>query len=280
MKIRRTTGFDLVRVARFYALQALERIAAPGAIAVEPIATAPAMLFLVPPGSSSEWNVPRTTVLVEGSLVLPSEERRSPPGAYWLIPPSHGRLHTDVHHLRCALEAVLSPPTRRPPIPELIASLLPGAPLRIPTPPRRPRTRSRGMANARSRESVDMPESTARPTTPEADSRPLDPLDFATMVVTARSVDNLDDGVPDEDLETVTLRLRGHLALLIPELEHRLGRLGETDRARAEAGIGEARRRLDAGPGPLGPGRHAQILGRSVIALCAHLGHGQEIDDA
>ncbi|MFE7127890.1 DUF6415 family natural product biosynthesis protein [Streptomyces sp. NPDC057617] len=136
------------------------------------------------------------------------------------------------------------------------------------------------MANARSRESVDMPESTARPTTPEADSRPLDPLDFATMVVTARSVDNLDDGVPDEDLETVTLRLRGHLALLIPELEHRLGRLGETDRARAEAGIGEARRRLDAGPGPLGPGRHAQILGRSVIALCAHLGHGQEIDDA
>ncbi|MFD7899634.1 DUF6415 family natural product biosynthesis protein [Streptomyces sp. NPDC059743] len=102
------------------------------------------------------------------------------------------------------------------------------------------------------------------------------PLDFSTMVKTARHVVDSGARVPEKDLETTTLLMRGYLGLLIPELEGRLGLLGEAARASAEAGIGEARRRLDAGPGPLGPGRHAYNLARSVIALCTHLGHGQE----
>ncbi|WP_405987228.1 hypothetical protein [Streptomyces sp. NBC_00872] len=117
MKIRLRTRSDVVRVARFYALQALEQIAAPGAIAVEPEPSAPALLFLVPPGSGCDWDVPTTTVLTEGQFVLPPEERRSPPGVFWLIPPSHGQLHTDVRHLRRALQAVFRLPELITPLP-------------------------------------------------------------------------------------------------------------------------------------------------------------------
>ncbi|MFE1956767.1 DUF6415 family natural product biosynthesis protein [Streptomyces sp. NPDC059479] len=264
-----TTDSDLVRVARFYALQALERIAAPGAVAVEPVPAAPAVLFLVPPGSSGEWDVPRTIALAEGSLVLPLDERQSPPGAYWLIPPGHGRLHTDVHHLRRALEAVFSLPARRSRVPEVIAPSSRGVLLGIPTTPRRPRTRSRGMANASTRKSVEMPELTAGTPAPDTDSLPLDPLDFTTMVKTARRVAGSDAQLSGEDLQTAVLQLRGHLALLIPEAEDRLGRL-------APVGIEEARRRLDADPGVLGPVRYAHCLARSVLMLCTHLGHGSE----
>ncbi len=71
--------------------------------------------------------------------------------------------------------------------------------------------------------------------------------------------------LPDEDLETAIRRLRAHLALLIPEAEERLGRF-------SPAGIEEARRRVAADPGVLGPGRHAHCLARSVLELCEHLG--------
>ncbi|WP_367997483.1 DUF6415 family natural product biosynthesis protein [Streptomyces sp. GMY02] len=43
------------------------------------------------------------------------------------------------------------------------------------------------------------------------------------MTDTARSVVALDDRLPDEDLETATLWLRGHLTVLMPEAEDRLG---------------------------------------------------------
>lgn len=98
-----------------------------------------------------------------------------------------------------------------------------------------------------------------RPTDPDADSLPLD---FATMVGTARRV--VDAGARTTDVETATLLMRGHLALLIPEAEEHLGRL-------APVGIEEARLRLDAGPGLLGPVRYAHCLARSVLALCTHL---------
>ncbi|MYZ38320.1 MULTISPECIES: DUF6415 family natural product biosynthesis protein [unclassified Streptomyces] len=95
------------------------------------------------------------------------------------------------------------------------------------------------------------------------------PLDFATMRDTAQHVLDFGDRLLDEDLETAVLRLRGHLALLIPEAERRLGRL-------SSAGIEEARRRLVADPGLLGPGRYARCLARSVLTLCTHLGRGEE----
>ncbi|MFE1956723.1 DUF6415 family natural product biosynthesis protein [Streptomyces sp. NPDC059479] len=95
------------------------------------------------------------------------------------------------------------------------------------------------------------------------------PLDFATMVETARRVIDWDGRVPAKDLETATHQMRGFLGLLIPAAEERLGRF-------APVGIEEARRRLAAGPGLLGPVRHARCLARSVLSLCAHLGQGDE----
>ncbi|MFD8967047.1 DUF6415 family natural product biosynthesis protein [Streptomyces sp. NPDC059568] len=91
------------------------------------------------------------------------------------------------------------------------------------------------------------------------------PLDFVTMVKTARQV------VDSEDLEpeVAALQLRGFLGLLVPEAEGRLGSF-------SSAGIEEARRRMDAGPGPLGTVRYVHALARSVLTLCAYLGHGQE----
>ncbi|MFF3749842.1 DUF6415 family natural product biosynthesis protein [Streptomyces sp. NPDC002018] len=109
-----------------------------------------------------------------------------------------------------------------------------------------------------------MPESAISPAEPDTGSPPLD---FATMLDTARRV--VGSGAGALDAETATLLLRGHLALLVPEAQDRLGRL-------ADAAVGEARRCLDAGSGPLGAGRHAYDLARSVIALCAHLGHGHK----
>ncbi|MFD8964963.1 DUF6415 family natural product biosynthesis protein [Streptomyces sp. NPDC059568] len=95
------------------------------------------------------------------------------------------------------------------------------------------------------------------------------PPDFATMVDTAQHTLAAGVRLLDEDLETAVLRLRAHLGLLIPEAERRLGRL-------SSAGIEEARRRLDADPGVLGPVRYAHCLARSVLTLCTHLGHGSE----
>ncbi|MGW6741126.1 DUF6415 family natural product biosynthesis protein [Streptomyces sp. NPDC055025] len=122
-----------------------------------------------------------------------------------------------------------------------------------------------------------MPEPRIGPTDSEAGPRPLD---LTTMGDAARRVVGSGARGPKEGLEAATLLMRGYLGLLIPELEGRFGQLGDAARGPAEAGIGEARRRLGAGPGPLGPGRHAYNLARSVIALCTHLGHAQERGDA
>ncbi|MFD8965954.1 DUF6415 family natural product biosynthesis protein [Streptomyces sp. NPDC059568] len=108
-----------------------------------------------------------------------------------------------------------------------------------------------------------MPESTAKEPPPDSDSLPLD---FVTMVKAARQV--VDSGARVLEPGVAALQLRGHLGLLIPEAEGRLGSF-------SSAGIEEARRRMDAGPGPLGPVRYVHALARSVLALCAYLGHGQ-----
>ncbi|MFD5033237.1 DUF6415 family natural product biosynthesis protein [Streptomyces sp. NPDC058405] len=94
------------------------------------------------------------------------------------------------------------------------------------------------------------------------------PFDLTLMMDTARRLVDSDARLSAEDLETAQLRMRGSLALLIPEAEARFGRL-------APVGVEEAGRRLDAGPALLGPMRHVHCLARSVLTLCTHLSPGE-----
>ncbi|MFJ4550320.1 DUF6415 family natural product biosynthesis protein [Streptomyces sp. NPDC088817] len=119
-----------------------------------------------------------------------------------------------------------------------------------------------------------MQHATARPAaTAEADQPPPD---LATMRATVRRLlaDDAEPPSPD-DLDTLTLRLRGHIMVLIPVVESAAGRMPKDDapRACAQACIGEARMRLGLEPGrglPAGIA-HAQRLARSVNALADHL---------
>lgn len=77
-----------------------------------------------------------------------------------------------------------------------------------------------------------------------------------------------------DELETLTLQLRGHIALLIPEVEAAAGRLPKDDVPRycALACIGEARGKLSqqARPGVDGGAAYARRLARVLNALCDH----------
>ncbi|MFI9339949.1 DUF6415 family natural product biosynthesis protein [Streptomyces sp. NPDC052773] len=84
-----------------------------------------------------------------------------------------------------------------------------------------------------------------------------------------------DAELPTEDeLETLTLQLRGHLMLVIPVVEALAERLPEDDapRACAYSAVAQARTRLSHRPWPILPRQvqHAQRLARSVNALCDH----------
>lgn len=76
------------------------------------------------------------------------------------------------------------------------------------------------------------------------------------------------------ELETLTLQLRGHLALMLPEVEETAKRLPRQSIPRycALACIGEARERLRAEPTKRfgGPAGHARRLARTLNALCDH----------
>jgi hypothetical protein len=112
------------------------------------------------------------------------------------------------------------------------------------------------------------------------------PVDIATMRETAAKLLGPDDG-PDalppapEELATLTAILRGHLELLIPEVEAKAGRLPKESPARycARACVGEARRKLGVGDGSTPAVRVsvARKLARCVNALCRHYEelHGQ-----
>ncbi|MGX1219201.1 hypothetical protein RKD42_000460 [Streptomyces ambofaciens] len=102
------------------------------------------------------------------------------------------------------------------------------------------------------------------------------PLDTAAMRATSRLLLAEDAEPPSpQDLETLTLRLRGYMMLAIPVVESAALTWPEGDvpRACALACIGEARMRLRLEPRnctlPAGI-RHAQRLARSVNALCDH----------
>ncbi|MGW2046931.1 DUF6415 family natural product biosynthesis protein [Streptomyces sp. NPDC001858] len=80
--------------------------------------------------------------------------------------------------------------------------------------------------------------------------------------------------LPADEVGTLTQTLRGHLELLIPEVEQAAGRLDMTSVPRycALACVGEARGKLRAGPSPRlgGDIGHARRLARVLDALCDH----------
>ncbi|MGW0842632.1 DUF6415 family natural product biosynthesis protein [Streptomyces sp. NPDC002787] len=101
------------------------------------------------------------------------------------------------------------------------------------------------------------------------------PLDIETMRLTARRLLAEDAEPPTlDELETLTLQLRGHIMVAVPDVAAAAGRLPEDDvpRACALACVGEARMRLGLEPGATLPTgiAHAQRLARSVNALCDH----------
>jgi hypothetical protein len=105
------------------------------------------------------------------------------------------------------------------------------------------------------------------------------PPDIATMRGAVNRL--LDpDAVPEAlppapgELETLTIQLRGHLDLLMPEVEQAAKRLPKDDIPRycALACLGEARGKLRAEPSPTphGPLAYARRLARVLNALCDH----------
>ncbi|MCD7440219.1 hypothetical protein K4B79_18570 [Streptomyces lincolnensis] len=123
-----------------------------------------------------------------------------------------------------------------------------------------------------------MAHATARP--PSAEEQMSEaPPDIETMRgVIDRLLDP--DAVPETlppapgELETLTAQIRGHLALLLPEVEEAAGKLPRQSIPRfcALACVGEARERLRADPTPRYGGipGHARRLARTLNAVCDH----------
>ncbi|MFI7015481.1 DUF6415 family natural product biosynthesis protein [Streptomyces sp. NPDC050164] len=98
------------------------------------------------------------------------------------------------------------------------------------------------------------------------------PLGLETMRACAdRTLANDAEVLSPDVLETLTLQLRGHLVLAIPEVETVVHALPEDSVARVCAlfCVGDARLRLSAQPGRT-LSAHTQRLARSVRALCDH----------
>ncbi len=120
----------------------------------------------------------------------------------------------------------------------------------------------------------------ATTTTPHADTADqsqADPPDIETMRTTAARVlgpDDTPDALPPAaEVDTLILALRGHLELLIPEVERTAGpRPKNVAQYCALACIGEARRKLSVTPRPVLDSRvfYARRLARSLNALVDH----------
>ncbi|MGW0765630.1 DUF6415 family natural product biosynthesis protein [Streptomyces sp. NPDC002676] len=104
-------------------------------------------------------------------------------------------------------------------------------------------------------------------------------VDIATMRETVALLLGPDEGpetlpLASRELDTLTAMLRGHLGLLIPEVEAKAGRLHKDSVPRycALACVGEARGKLSAraGAGPHGAAAYARKLARTLRALCDH----------
>ncbi|MBT2420584.1 hypothetical protein J7F01_40380 [Streptomyces sp. ISL-22] len=98
------------------------------------------------------------------------------------------------------------------------------------------------------------------------------PPDLQTMRASASRA--LTEALPESELDTLALTLRGHMQVLIPEVETAAARQPKDSIPRycALACVGEARRKLRIGDGCTLPARVAvaQKLARSVSALCDH----------
>ncbi|MFF3460996.1 DUF6415 family natural product biosynthesis protein [Streptomyces sp. NPDC001984] len=115
--------------------------------------------------------------------------------------------------------------------------------------------------------------------TPTAEEQSTVPPDLATM---RTAVDRLldPDSVPEalppaaDELATLTLQIRGHLAVLMPEVEQLAARMRKNSIPRycALACLGEARGKLRAEPSPAPGGdvAYARRLARALNALCDH----------
>ncbi|MFM9611537.1 DUF6415 family natural product biosynthesis protein [Streptomyces niveiscabiei] len=77
---------------------------------------------------------------------------------------------------------------------------------------------------------------------------------------------------PDPDLDPLIETLRGHLHLLLPEIEAAALKLDKDSVLRycCLACVGEARQKLGTGPHPQGEYRRALRLAHSLNALCEH----------
>ncbi|MXM66096.1 hypothetical protein GR925_22250 [Streptomyces sp. HUCO-GS316] len=105
------------------------------------------------------------------------------------------------------------------------------------------------------------------------------PVDLALMRETTRTLltpDAVPEALPPcaDELDTLTRVLRGHLELLVPEVETVAGGIDRQSIQRycALACVGEARGKLRAEPKPglHGAVGHARRLARVLNALCEH----------
>ena len=101
------------------------------------------------------------------------------------------------------------------------------------------------------------------------------PLDIAAMRKTAAPTLDTGAALPRyDDLQDTVLLLRGHLNLLVPEIEGLARALpdGHPMRAPALVAAAHARVQLDAGPGPglVSAANHAKALARHLRTLCGH----------
>lgn len=114
---------------------------------------------------------------------------------------------------------------------------------------------------------------------PAVEEQDVYPLDIATMrqaVNVLLDPDAAPDALPPapEKLDTLTLQLRGHLQLLMPEIERAARQLPKNSVTRycVLACLGEARDRLRTEPSHRygGPAGHARRLARALKALLDH----------
>ncbi|MEU1595096.1 DUF6415 family natural product biosynthesis protein [Streptomyces sp. NPDC005708] len=101
------------------------------------------------------------------------------------------------------------------------------------------------------------------------------PVDIETMRESIGLLLGPDAATPEgEELAGLTGLLRGHMQLIIPEIEQAAGKLPTDDVPRycALACIGEARAKLRtaAGDGPHRAAAYARKLARALAALCDH----------
>lgn len=99
------------------------------------------------------------------------------------------------------------------------------------------------------------------------DTRPPDIVQM--RATTARALAHVAEV---EDLDLLASTLRGHMHVMVPEVEALAARRHDTAGISARACVGEARRKLQIGPGDVPAVRVSvvQKLARSVDSLCRH----------